>query len=190
MHRHIVPLDIYHQLLLVPIDQRIELEDLASGAVFADQHGLLGRLLAVLGLIPALTRDPAVGGIEQGVVGPILAHLAAVLLFLLGIEEQILAVPLDHPLHIAALGLYNFDLAAVAPLYFRDKGVGLGMQAQGVERGEAQIQTLAHRHVDHRSAGVLETSIEYGAAREYLAGPAQQGRGGHPLQIELGDIAR
>ena len=83
MNRHLVSRDELHQCLLAPIHQRIQLENSTSGSVFIDQGRLFCRLLAILGLIPALTRNPAIGGLEQLPMWPDLAHLAAIFLFLL-----------------------------------------------------------------------------------------------------------
>ena len=135
----------------------------------------------MLGLVPALPRNPAVRGLQQRIVGPFLPHLAAVFLFFFGVEEQILAVACDHPLDIAALGLDDLEVAAIARFDFLHKGVCLGMEPERVDGGKAQIKPHGRRYMDHRNAGVLEAGVEYGPAGKGLAGPAQKVRGGHLL---------
>ena len=125
------------------------------------------------GLIVAEAGDPHVERPERAVVGLDLADPAAVLLFGTAVEEEKLAMLVQHALKALRIGFKALDGDVIARFELRHELVGLGVQAQGVDGDDAEPEPGAVGHIDHDASGLLETGHDGGAFAE-VRGPREQ----------------
>src|SRR6266849_3473160 len=169
IHRQGMLARVLPGLRLGPVGERIELDEAAVLQIQIDHRHLRasGRLLA------AQARDPRRAARERARERLELADGAALLA--LGDaasegEESFLALEL---LHRRAIGKVALDEDAVATPHLLHHLVGLGMEAAGVEREDAQTRRVASRQVDERDVFDTEAGSDARALAEAGVRPGQ-----------------
>ncbi len=178
--RQIVLADVVPQLPLGPVGQRRKLEHLAPGDRRIDR---LRRLRTRVRLVLAQSRDPDVHRLERADVRLHLANLAAIFLLGLAVEEQVLAVLLDHPLHAIRLRLEPLYRHAVPRLERIHQRVRLRVQAQRVHGEHAQVRRDPARQVNRDDSGILKTRNDAGALAVVGPCPAEQIFRAHRIEL-------
>src|SRR5690242_18505769 len=118
---HAVRGDRGEHLLARPVEQRIELDDVAAGIERGKPAGA-----PRLGLVGPRAGEPGGGARKSAVERLDLAHVAAGVARLLGLIEAVDAVALDHGFERGAFGVDGADAAAVAALRFGPQRIGFG----------------------------------------------------------------